>query len=83
MSGPCPRCRSLRTELMACSPVAGVWEMYLCNTCFFGWRTSEPEAVIDPDRYDRRFRLTAEELAAFGEVPEVPAARQAQRGSRK
>jgi vanillate/4-hydroxybenzoate decarboxylase subunit D len=58
--------------------------MHLCKTCFFGWRTSEPEAVINPDRYDRRFRLTAEDLAAFGEVPKVPAtARQAPRDRRK
>jgi vanillate/4-hydroxybenzoate decarboxylase subunit D len=83
MSGPCPRCRSLRTELMARSPVAGAWEMHLCKTCFFSWRTSEPEAVINPDRYDPRFRLTVDELAAFGEVPEVPAARQAPRGRRR
>jgi hypothetical protein len=68
---------------MACSPVVGAWEMHLCKTCFFGWRTSEPEAVINPDCYDRRFRLTAEELAAFGEVPGVPAVQEGPRGRRK
>jgi hypothetical protein len=74
MSNVCPRCRSSQTELMAQSPVHGVWEMHLCRTCFFGWRSSEPAAIIDPDCYDRRFRLTPQAIAAFPEVPVVPVA---------
>jgi vanillate/4-hydroxybenzoate decarboxylase subunit D len=76
----CPRCRSSQTELMACSPVAGAWEFHLCQTCFFGWRTSEPESIVNPDRYDPRFRLTREQIAGFAEVPAVPAAARAKTG---
>lgn len=76
----CPRCRSSQTELTARSPVAGVWEFHLCRTCFFGWRTSEPETIINPDLYDPRFRLTSDQIAGFAEVPKVPeAARRKQR----
>jgi hypothetical protein len=70
----CPRCRSLQTELMACSPVAGVWEFHLCQSCFFGWRTSEPAQLVNADLYDARFRLTPDKIARFAEVPSVPAA---------
>lgn len=69
----CPRCRTSGAELVAKSPVADAWEMYLCPACKFSWRTSEPPAVTDPEQYDQRFRLTAEQLARFAEVPPVPA----------
>jgi hypothetical protein len=71
---PCPRCRSTATELMACSPVPGAWELHLCGTCFYGWRTTEPAAQIDPSLYDSRFRLTPDQLAGFKEIPPVPRA---------
>jgi hypothetical protein len=59
---------------MARSPAAGAWEMHLCRTCFFGWRTTEPETTVNPDLYDARFRLTPDQIAAFSEVPKVPPA---------
>jgi vanillate/4-hydroxybenzoate decarboxylase subunit D len=57
---------------MACSPVPGVWELRVCGTCFYGWRTSEAAALVNPDLYDARFRLTPDQLAKFKEVPPVP-----------
>ena len=68
----CPRCRTSPAELVAKSPVADAWEMYLCPACKLSWRTSEPPGVIDPERYDPRFRLTAEQIVRFAEVPPVP-----------
>jgi vanillate/4-hydroxybenzoate decarboxylase subunit D len=59
---------------MACSPVSGAWQLHLCGTCFYGWRTSEPAPLINPDLYDARFRLTPDQLAKFKELPPVPRA---------
>jgi hypothetical protein len=42
--------------------------------CFYGWRTSEPAPLVNPDLYDARFRLTPDQLAQFKEVPPVPRA---------
>ena len=69
----CPRCRSSDTELMTRAPVADAWEVHLCPTCFYTWRSSEPESATDPELYDERFRLTPDEIARFAEFPPVPA----------
>ena len=39
----CPRCRSNTTEVRAVSPKPAVWTVYGCNTCFYTWRSTEPE----------------------------------------
>lgn len=54
------------------SPIDGEWEIHLCNTCFFSWRTNEPESVVNPELYDERYRLTPEKIALFTEFPTVP-----------
>jgi hypothetical protein len=57
---------------MAHSSPAGIWEIHLCRTCFYSWRTTEPVSATDPEHYDERFRLTPEQIARFAEFPVVP-----------
>jgi vanillate/4-hydroxybenzoate decarboxylase subunit D len=68
----CPRCRSTTIEVHTTSPVAGVWTVYGCATCFYAWRSTEPEENTDPDRYPTVFRLTPADLARFAVVPRIP-----------
>jgi vanillate/4-hydroxybenzoate decarboxylase subunit D len=68
----CPRCRSSKAEVLTSSPVEGVWTIYSCTTCFYAWRSTEPEENTDPDKYPEPFRLRPEDLAKFAVVPTVP-----------
>ena len=73
---PCPRCRSNTTKVRAQSPVAGVWTIFGCDTCFYTWRSTEPPANTDPDQYPQVFRLNPNDLAKLPEVPTIPPLRQ-------
>jgi hypothetical protein len=66
----CPRCRSATVESRAASPVAGVWTVFGCNTCFYTWRSTEPEENRDPSQYPQVFRL---DPGTLGSLPVVPA----------
>jgi hypothetical protein len=44
--------------------------VYGCNTCFYTWRSTEPEENVDPDKYPEVFRLNPTD---FANLPEVPA----------
>jgi hypothetical protein len=70
---PCPRCAS-PGALLATSPVAGAWELYACAVCCFSWRSTEPAATIDPERYPANFRVIAANVAAMPDFPVIPAA---------
>jgi hypothetical protein len=58
------------------SPVAGVWTVFGCDTCFYTWRSTEPAENTDPDKYPPIFRLNPEDLAKLPEVPSIPPRRQ-------
>jgi protein-arginine kinase activator protein McsA len=68
----CPRCDSNTAELMVRSPVGQVWEVYVCTTCFFSWRSTEDESIRDPSKYDKRFKLKPEHIASLPHIPPVP-----------
>jgi hypothetical protein len=34
----CPRCADEHIEVMATSPVKGVWTVYQCQHCLYTWR---------------------------------------------
>lgn len=38
----CPRCADEKIEVMATSPVKGVWTVYQCQHCLYTWRDTEP-----------------------------------------
>lgn len=68
----CPRCDSKSVDVMAKSPVGDVWEVYLCDTCKFSWRSTEGENITDPKKYDKRFKLNQDELDKFDQIPPIP-----------
>jgi len=74
MSQPliCPRCLSDKTDVLTRSPVAGVWEVYHCKECFFAWRSTEPDFITDPAKYDSEFKLSRTELDQASVMPTVP-----------
>lgn len=74
----CPRCRSKTIEHLADSPVAGVWAVYLCQTCFYTWRSTEPEENTNPDKYPEAFKIDPEDLSKFTILPEIPPLRKRQ-----
>jgi hypothetical protein len=72
----CPRCRSTTIETRSTSPVAGGWTVFACTTCFYTWRSTEPEENRDPDKYPLAFRLKPEALPGLPVAPSVPPLRQ-------
>ena len=67
-----PRRRATRST----SPVAGVWTVFGCDTCFYTWRSTEPDENTNPDKYPEVFRLNPEDLANLPEMPTIPPLRQ-------
>ncbi|MDR7855504.1 non-oxidative hydroxyarylic acid decarboxylases subunit D [Tissierella sp.] len=68
----CPRCNSESIDIMAKSPVGDVWEVYLCDTCTFSWRSTEGTNITDPEQYDKRFKLNPEEFDTLAQIPPIP-----------
>lgn len=62
----CPRCDSNKIRVMTKSPVAGAWEVYVCDVCYFSWRSTESIKVHDT------FKLTPEKIAGLSQIPPVP-----------
>lgn len=67
----CPRCRSKTASVRATSPIAGVWTVFGCDTCFYAWRSTEPEENRDPEKYLQVFRLNPADLANLPIVPTI------------
>ena len=53
----CPRCDSENIRVMVKSPVGDVWEMYVCDTCLYSWRSTENPVVSEI------FKLNADRIA--------------------
>ena len=70
--GACPRCRSTATIARGKSPVAGVWTIFGCTTCFYTWRSTELEENTNPDKYPKAFRLNPAQLATLPVAPIIP-----------
>jgi len=68
----CPRCRSATTKTRSVSPVAGVWTVFGCDTCFYTWRSTEPAENTDPDKYPEVFRINPEDLGNLAKIPAIP-----------
>lgn len=68
----CPRCRSNTIKVVGNSPVAGVWTVFSCTTCFYAWRSTEPEENRDPDKYPSVFRLNPQDLGKLAVAPNIP-----------
>jgi hypothetical protein len=68
----CPRCESDKTEVLTKSPDPGVWVIYRCPVCFFAWRSTEPDFITDPQKYDPSFKFKPEDMTTFQVTPTVP-----------
>jgi hypothetical protein len=51
---------------MVKSPVGDVWEVYVCEDCWYSWRSTETPVVIE------KFKLTPAIIATLGVIPPIP-----------
>jgi hypothetical protein len=72
----CPRCGTGHTRIVAHSPVAGAWQMYLCQTCFYSWRSTEPDQVTVASHIPAIFRVDAAAIRDGKVMPAIPPLRQ-------
>lgn len=68
----CPRCDSEHVELMTKSPVGDVWEAYICNTCWYSWRSTETPDKTDSKQYKASFKIKAESIPNMLVIPAIP-----------
>lgn len=62
----CPRCDSENIRVMVKSPVGDVWEVYLCETCYYSWRSTENPVV------SKTFKLKPEDIPGLQVIPPIP-----------
>ena len=62
----CPRCDAETVRVMTKSPVGDVWEVYVCDTCSYSWRSTEEIHVHDV------FKLKPEDIPGLQQIPPVP-----------
>ena len=58
----CPRCRAADVRQVATSPVPGRWVMRACQTCWYAWRSTEPDTATKADQYPESFRLDPRDI---------------------
>ncbi|EGA8857143.1 hypothetical protein ID902_002364 [Salmonella enterica subsp. enterica serovar Orion] len=68
----CPRCADAHIELMATSPVKGVWTVYQCQHCLYTWRDTEPLRRTSREHYPQAFRMTQKDIDDVPMVPSIP-----------
>jgi hypothetical protein len=57
---------------MVKAPKDNAWEVYICKTCNFGWRSTESENIIDPAKYDKRFKIDPAKIPTLDIIPPIP-----------
>jgi protein-arginine kinase activator protein McsA len=68
----CPRCDSKTVKLLTKAPVDDAWEVYICDTCCFSWRSTEGEDVTNPKKYDKRFKIDPNKIPDLDHIPPIP-----------
>jgi vanillate/4-hydroxybenzoate decarboxylase subunit D len=68
----CPRCDSDTTDLLVKAPTNDAWEVYVCATCNFSWRSTESEDITNPKKYDKRFKINPDSIPNMIVIPPVP-----------
>ncbi len=68
----CPRCDSSAADLLVKAPVDDAWEVYMCGTCNFTWRSTESEDITNPAKYDRRFKIDPNSISNMPVIPPMP-----------
>jgi len=62
----CPRCDSDTARKMVDSPVGNEWEVYVCEKCWYSWRSTETVKILP------KFKLNDEKIAGLGVIPPIP-----------
>jgi protein-arginine kinase activator protein McsA len=68
----CPRCETDKVNLMVKSPVGNVWEIYICETCTYSWRSTESADKTDPKLYAQSFKIAPNEIPKLLVIPPIP-----------
>jgi hypothetical protein len=68
----CPRCDSDTAEKLVNAPQDKSWEVFLCKTCWFSWRSTEDEEVVNPARYSEKFKIKPDEISKLVAIPPIP-----------
>lgn len=68
----CPRCAVEHIELLAESPVEGVWTVHQCQHCLYTWRSTEPLRRTSREHYPDAFKMTQEDIDQAPKVPTIP-----------
>lgn len=68
----CPRCSYSEIELLATSPIKGVWTVFQCQRCLYTWRNTEPARRTDVNCYPAEFRMTVQDIENAPDVPVIP-----------
>ncbi|PID81555.1 vanillic acid non-oxidative decarboxylation protein [bacterium DOLZORAL124_64_63] len=54
----CVRCLKEGVSVVAKAPDgSGAWEIYKCDHCNYGWRSTEPETITVIEKRDPRFQM--------------------------
>lgn len=62
----CVRCLKDGVRVVAKAPDgSGAWEIYKCDHCNYGWRSTEPEEITNPEKRDPRFQMEGKDLSAL------------------
>ncbi|WMJ78532.1 MULTISPECIES: non-oxidative hydroxyarylic acid decarboxylases subunit D [unclassified Sedimentibacter] len=62
----CPRCESDKIKKITDAPKDNAWEVYVCEKCWYSWRSTENPVVIE------KFKLDDEKIAHMGLIPPIP-----------
>jgi len=68
----CPRCGTEHVEVMVKSPVGNVWEVYICKTCWYSWRSTETPDKTDVKQYNAKFKINPDSISKMLVIPPIP-----------
>lgn len=69
----CVRCLVGTAHIVAKAPDgSGAWEIYRCERCNYGWRTTEPASITDVALRDPDFQLDGVDLATLMNPCPIP-----------
>lgn len=72
----CPRCGTEHVDVMVKSPVGNVWEVYICKTCWYSWRSTETPDKTDVKQYNPKFKINPDNISKMLVIPPIPPLKQ-------
>jgi transposase-like protein len=68
----CPRCEESTVRVMTTSPVPGKWTMYVCDTCFYSYRSTEKASATEPASFPQDWKVDPADIPSMPAMPPVP-----------